>query len=206
MSKAHQLVLALVAATAIAHAQSSSGTILGTVRDSQDAVIPGAVVTVTDIAKKTARTFTTSAAGEYVVTFLDPGQYAITVEATGFKKYNQSGLTVRVADRLTMDFHLEIGQMVDQVTVEAVTPLVNAVTNTLGQVIENRRIIDLPLNGREPFALATLAPGVLPTPNNTAQHQGGSVPSISGAANFTSEVTIDGFRIRLRATRGGSTS
>ncbi|MBN9661968.1 MAG: TonB-dependent receptor [Acidobacteria bacterium] len=192
MSKAHQLLLALVAATAIAHAQSSSGTILGTVRDSQDAVIPGAVVTVTDIAKKTARTFTTSAAGEYVVPFLDPGQYAITVEATGFKKYNQSGLTVRVADRLTIDFHLEIGQMVDQVTVEAATPLVNAVTNTLGQVIENRRIIDLPLNGREPFALATLAPGVLPTPNNTAQHQGGSVPSISGAANFTSEVTIDG--------------
>ncbi|MGC4050764.1 MAG: TonB-dependent receptor [Paludibaculum sp.] len=192
MSKAHQFVLALVAATALAHAQSSSGTIVGTVRDSQDAVIPGAVVTVTDVAKKTARTFTTSAAGEYVVTFLDPGQYAITVEATGFKKYNQSGLTVRVADRLTIDFHLEIGQMVDQVTVEAVTPLVNAVTNTLGQVIENRRIIDLPLNGREPFALATLAPGVLPTPNNTAQHQGGSVPSISGAANFTSEVTIDG--------------
>lgn len=192
MSKAHQFVLALVAATALAHAQSSSGTIVGTVRDSQDAVIPGAVVTVTDIAKQTARTFTTSAAGEYVVTFLDPGQYAITVEATGFKKYNQSGLTVRVADRLTIDFHLEIGQMVDQVTVEAVTPLVNAVTNTLGQVIENRRIVDLPLNGREPFALATLAPGVLPTPNNTAQHQGGSVPSISGAANFTSEVTIDG--------------
>ncbi|MBI4892964.1 MAG: TonB-dependent receptor [Acidobacteria bacterium] len=192
MLNTHKLVLALLAAAALVHAQSSSGTILGAVRDATDASVPAAVVTVTDLAKKTSRHFKTSEAGEYVVPFLDPGQYAITVEASGFKKAVQSGITVRVADRLTIDFKLEIGQLADQVTVEASTPLVNSVTNTLGQVIENRRIVDLPINGREPFALATLAPGVLPTPNNSSQHQGGSVPSISGAANFTSEVTVDG--------------
>ncbi|MEN6608360.1 MAG: carboxypeptidase-like regulatory domain-containing protein, partial [Bryobacteraceae bacterium] len=174
------------------YAQSSSATIFGTVRDSQDAVIPGAAVTVTDVAKGTTRAIKTGATGEYVVPFLDPGKYSITVEAAGFKKSTQSGITTRVADRLTINFQLQVGELAEQVTVEAVTPLVNAVTNTLGQVVENRRIVDLPLNGREPFALAALAPGVLPTPNNTNAHQGGAIPSISGAANFTSEVTIDG--------------
>ncbi|HWB96786.1 MAG TPA: TonB-dependent receptor, partial [Bryobacteraceae bacterium] len=192
MSKANLLAALLLASAALTYAQSSSGTIQGSVRDTQDALIPGATVTIVDIAKSTSRTFKTNESGEYVVPFLNPGQYAITVEAAGFKKATQSGITLQVADRLTIDFHLQVGQLAEQVTVEATTPLVNVVTNTLGQVIENRRIIDLPLNGREPFALATLAPGVLPTPNNTAQHQGGSVPSIGGAANFTSEVTIDG--------------
>jgi len=69
---------------------------------------------------------------------------------------------------------------------------VNTVNPSLGQVIENRRIVDLPLNGREPFSLATLAPGVLPPPSTSLVHLGGAVPSINGAANFTSEVAIDG--------------
>ena len=192
MSKAHVLAFAFLAAAAVLHAQSSSGTILGTVHDGQDAAIPGAVVTIVDPAKQTSRSFTTTDSGEYVITSLVPGEYVINVEASGFKKTVQSGITLRVADQLTLNFKLEIGQVSEQVIVSDVAPLVNAVSNTLGQVIENRRIIDLPLNGREPFALATLAPGVLPTPNNTAQHQGGTIPSISGAANFTSEVTIDG--------------
>lgn len=192
MLKAGQVVIAILAAMSAVVAQTSSGTIRGVVVDSQGARIPGAVVTITDLAKQTVRTFITTESGDYVAPFLDPGQYSISVEAGGFKKAVRSRIAVSVADRLTIDFGLEVGHVTDQVTVEASTPLVNTVTNTLGQVIENRRIVDLPINGREPFALATLAPGVLPTPNNSSNHQGGSVPSISGAASFTSEVTIDG--------------
>ena len=192
MSRMYMLVSLFLVFASLTYAQSSSGRIQGSVRDAQDAVILGATVTVTDIAKSTSRTFRTSESGEYVVPFLDPGQYSITVESSGFKKETQSGITVRVADRLTIDFHLQVGAIAEQVTVEAATPLLNLVTNTLGQVIENRRIVDLPLEAREPFSLAALTPGVVPVPPLAVDHQGGSIPAMGGAANFTSEVTIDG--------------
>ncbi len=101
-------------------------------------------------------------------------------------------MVLRVADDLSIALTLPIGTTTSEVTVEATTPLVSANNASLGQVIENRRIVELPLDGRDPISLAGLAPGVVPVPPNTNIHQGGAIPSINGAANFTSEVTIDG--------------
>ncbi|MGH9657065.1 MAG: TonB-dependent receptor domain-containing protein, partial [Bryobacteraceae bacterium] len=149
-------------------------------------------VIVTNQATNIPRSSVTNERGLYVVPFLPPGAYTVTAERDGFKRATRSGLLLRVSDQLTVDIALELGGIVEQVTVVGGAPLVNTVNPSLGQVIENRRIVDLPLNGREPFSLATLAPGVLPPPTTGLVHLGGAVPSINGAANFTSEVTVDG--------------
>lgn len=184
------LILALSARLS---AQTASGTILGNIRDPQDAPVPGATVTVTNVGSNISRTFTTDSSGNYVIPFLIPGQYTVNAEAQGFKRANRTGITLRVEDRLTIDFRLEIGALAEQVTVDAQAPLLDTNSNTLGQVIENRRIVDLPLNGREPFSLAQLVPGVVPVPRGQApMHLGGSIPGMNGASNGTSEVLMDG--------------
>ena len=81
-----------------------------------------------------------------------------------YRRISFYGQTFRHGPPCPIDFRLEVGKLTEQVTVEAATPLLNVVTNTLGQVIENRRIVDLPLEAREPFSLAALTPGVIPIP------------------------------------------
>ncbi|MEO7651290.1 MAG: TonB-dependent receptor, partial [Bryobacteraceae bacterium] len=187
-------LLAVLALPSLSTAQTSSGTIQGTVRDAQDAAIPKANVAITNVGTNLTRTFSTNELGVFVVPFLAPGEYSLTAEAPGFKKIARSGIRLRVADNLTVDLHLEIGQVTEEVRVEAAAPLVDATSTTLGQVIENRRIQELPLNGRDAFSLAGLVPGVVPVQPapGAAIQLGNTPPSISGAAAGTSEITIDG--------------
>ncbi len=183
------LLLALANAT---FGQSSTATLQGLVTDPTGAAIPGAEVSITDLATNITRRFTTADAGLYSFPLLRPGTYRLEVSKTGFKAAARNRVLLQVSDRVSLDISLEVGAATDRVNVEATAPLVNTTNATLGQVIENRRIIELPLNGREPFSLAALSPGVLPTPSAGFVHLGGSVPSINGASNFTSEVTVDG--------------
>ncbi|MCU1258752.1 MAG: Cna B-type protein [Bryobacterales bacterium] len=194
-SHSQQLCFALYLAfflAASAWGQAGSGTIRGVVTDSSAAVLPGAQVTVTNEATNIVQQTETNDQGVYVVPFLSPGQYTITGAKTGMQMVRHPGVTLRVADDISIALTLPIGTASTEITVEATTPLVSANSASLGQVIENRRIVELPLDGRDPISLAGLAPGVVPVPPNTNIHQGGAIPSINGAANFTSEVTIDG--------------
>lgn len=175
-----------------AFAQSSTATLQGLIADSSGAAVPGAEVTITNAGTNIARHFTTSETGNYSFPLLPPGSYRIDVAKTGFKPTTRDKIVLQVSDRVSLDLKLEVGSSTETITVDASAPLVNTTNATLGQVIENRRIIELPLNGREPFSLAALSPGVLPTPSAGFVHLGGSVPSINGASNFTSEVTVDG--------------
>ena len=97
-----RLGMLILAMTGWAWAQTVSGTILGTVRDPQQALVPGAKVIVTNVANNVSRNFVTDASGQYVVPFLLPGQYSVTVEAQGFRRANRTGLTLRVDDRLAI--------------------------------------------------------------------------------------------------------
>lgn len=186
------LVLSLLAVLTPLFSQSSTGTIQGLVTDPSQAIVAGARVVVTNVKTNVTRSFKTNDEGLYVVPFLVPGEYIVTAEREGFKVTRRSGVTLQVSDRLSVDLQLELGGTSERVEVEATAPLVNTTTPALGQVIENRRIVELPLNGREPFALAALTPGVLPPPSGGLVHLGGAVPSVNGASNFTSEVTVDG--------------
>lgn len=187
-----RLLLLILSVVATAWSQSSTGTIQGRVLDASGAAVPDVRIVVTNQATNVSRTSQTNELGLYTAPFLQPGTYSVHAERDGFKRATRNGVLLQVSDQLTVDITLEVGGTVEQVTVEGAAPLVNTANPSLGQVIENRRIVDLPLNGREPFSLAGLAPGVLPPPTTGLVHLGGSIPSINGAANFTSEVNIDG--------------
>lgn len=169
-----------------------SGTIQGTVTDSSGAVVAGAAIRIDNVATGVSKASETNSDGRYVVPFLAPGQYGVTVEKAGFTTARRGEVILQVDQKLAIDFQLAVGSTASQVDVSATTPLINTDQAALGQVIDNKRIVELPLDGREPISLAGLAPGVNPVAPGANIHQGGAIPSINGASNFTSEVLIDG--------------
>ena len=170
-----------------AHAQQFNGTLRGTVEDSTGGVLPGAQVSVIETGTNDTRSLTTDTEGRWVLPNLKPGTYRIVVSLDGFKTAALEQVKLDVQAIRAVPIVLEVGRAAETVTVRGAAGTLETTSSTLSQTIENKRMVDLPLNGRNPFALATLAPGVLPTSNN-----GGSSPSISGGRNATSEVAIDG--------------
>ncbi|HYT65834.1 MAG TPA: TonB-dependent receptor [Vicinamibacterales bacterium] len=144
----------------VAGAQDSRGTITGTVRDSSKAVVPGATVTMTSEAMGNPITTITNADGYFQAPYLIAGAYKITVELPGFKRYVREGVQVRIADRLELDIVLEVGGTVEEVTVSASTPLLETTNASLGNVVDARRIAELPTPHGDPYALIGLAAGV----------------------------------------------
>ena len=170
-----------------AWAQQFTGTLRGTVQDATHALLPGAQVSVIEIATNDSREIVTDAQGRWVLPNLKPGTYRVVVTLDGFKKAAVDQVKLDVQGIREIDVTLEVGGAAETVTVTGAAAAIETTRSTLSQTIENKRMVDLPLNGRNPFSLATLAPGVTPTSNN-----GGSSPSISGGRNATSEVAIDG--------------
>jgi hypothetical protein len=175
-------------------AQTNSGTIMGTVHDSQDAVITSATVTVTNVNTGVATTASVTQAGQYTVPYLIPGEYSVSAEAAGFRKTTRVGLQLRVSDRLVIDIRLDVGAVTESVTVSTTSPVLESASVTLGQVVDTRQILDLPLNGRDAMALASLSPGVTPQDlaPGAAVQLGNSVPAVNGANISSSAVTVDG--------------
>src|ERR1051325_5706204 len=121
-------------------AQTTTGSIVGTVTDKTGAVVPGA----SGIATKTP----TDSSGNYVVTPLPVGHYSVTVEAQGFKKSVSGGITLNVQDRIGVNVVLEVGDLTETVEIVGAAPALQTDTSYLGQVVESQKIVDLPLNGR----------------------------------------------------------
>ncbi len=176
----------------IALGQSVRGTILGTVTDSSGAVIPGASVTAQQTATGLSRVEHTNAAGEYAIQQLPVGPYIITVEQQGFKKTERTGIELRVDDRLRVDLTLPVGQLSEVVAVEETTPLVSTDSSTLGNVVDNKKVTELPLNGRNFLQLNLLVPGVNQgVKGSQNQTQGGSI-SVNGAREQSNNFLLDG--------------
>ncbi|HEX8187316.1 MAG TPA: carboxypeptidase regulatory-like domain-containing protein [Pyrinomonadaceae bacterium] len=151
----------MLASALVGFGQEFRASLTGHVGDPAGAVIPGATVKVRNTQTGQEATATTTEDGNYTVPSLLPGTYTVTVEAQGFKSAVTENLELHVNDKASLDVTLEVGAVGDVVTVNAEdTPLLERDTATRGQVIENRRIVELPLNGRNPIMLATLAPGV----------------------------------------------
>ena len=132
------------------------GTIIGTVSDSTGEVVSGAKVTVTDAGTQLQRTVQTNDQGYYVIPALHPSTYDLVAAAPGFAAYSQKSVTLLADQSLTVDVHLSIGQVTQTVSVESNSLQVDTATSTLSQVVEERRIVDLPLNGRNAVSLALL--------------------------------------------------
>src|SRR5712692_5403729 len=153
------LLAALAAGTLLA--QSELATLTGTVMDSSSAVLAGVKVTVTSEETNLSMESTSNENGRYFLTGLRPGVYRVAATLSNFKQYVQSGVTLQVNQTAKLDITLTVGAVTEQVTVQAEVPLLESETSSRGAVIDERKIVELPLNGRDYNQLATLSPGVL---------------------------------------------
>jgi hypothetical protein len=142
-------------------AQSASGSIVGTVRDSSGKVIVGAQVTALNVATNNKITVVTNDLGFYSFPVLQPTSYQIAVKATGFKELVRSNIQLDVAMTLTVNADLVVGQVTETVSVNDEPPLLETQTSSLGQLIGAQQMDDLPLSGRNSYSFATLVPGVV---------------------------------------------
>ncbi|MEK6398749.1 MAG: carboxypeptidase-like regulatory domain-containing protein, partial [Terriglobus sp.] len=152
------LALACVAAT---HAQSNTGTILGTVQDDTGAAIPGASIVIRNLGTGETRTVTSDASGVYNVPNLQIGHYSVTISHDGFTSTQIADTELQVAQRSTINPTLHVGAISDKVEVIASqTPLLNEASSAVGQVIDTQTVQNVPLNGRNFWQLTQLTPGV----------------------------------------------
>jgi carboxypeptidase family protein/TonB-dependent receptor-like protein len=179
-----------------AWSQEFRGSISGRVTEASGAAVPGATVTITNLATNTSTTATTNENGSYTAIYLNPGSYTVAVEASGFKKVVRQGIEVRVADRLELDLVLEVGALADTVNITSDPSLLETNTASAGQVIDRRRISELPLSDGNPFVLTRLAAGIAYTSSDllfSRPFDNGGTSSISAnGARGGNEFTLDG--------------
>src|SRR3989441_2773853 len=147
-------------------AQSTYGSIAGAVTDSSGAAIADAQVTLTNLGTSEKKTQSTGSDGLYSFVNLFPGRYRVEVEKTGFKKYSRPEVVVEVNQSARIDATMQVGEVSQVVEVTGETPLLQAETSSLGQVVEQRKANELPLNGRNIFNLTAIAPSVVPQGNS----------------------------------------
>jgi hypothetical protein len=171
------------------HAQTAAGAITGMVRDQAGATVPGATITVTEIRTNLRRVIVSTGDGVYTAASLAPGEYRIDVELAGFKPVRREGIRLATGEKAGVDFDLAVGDVREQVTVVAAdAPVVRAETASLGTVVENEQVVQLPLNGRLFIMLAAVAPGVALPPNSV-------LPRINGGRPRTNEYLFDGISV-----------
>jgi outer membrane receptor protein involved in Fe transport len=182
-------ILAALAAHPIASlAQQATGTIIGVVQDASGSMIPNAAVSLSHPATGTTRMVRTNDRGEFTSPFMRVGEYVVTAEASGFKKRVVNGIVLQVDQTANVKLDLEVGQVNESVEVTAAAPLLETATSSLGQVIENRKILELPLNGRNTFALGLLAGNTIPITG-----MGTNLPFVAGGGRYASnDVLLDG--------------
>lgn len=155
------LLLALAGALSLnTFGQVASAELSGTVLDSSGAAVASAAVTATNLATNLARTATSDSTGKYIITLLPPGDYSLSVEAPGFRKLVQSGITLQINQQAHVDLTMQLGQVSETVEVTGQAPLLETESSSLGTVVNQQLVNQLPLNGRNFIQLATLSPGV----------------------------------------------
>src|SRR5262245_53708431 len=152
--------LIIACAAAIGLAQEFRGSITGRVVDNNGAAVANANVTVTNAATNVSSSATTNGDGDYAALYLTPGSYSVTVEASGFKKSTRRNIEIRVGDKLKIDLQLEVVNLSDTVKHTSNPPILETNSATAGQVIDRRRISELPLSDGNPFTLTRLATGI----------------------------------------------
>lgn len=148
-------------------AQSTTANIVGSISDSSGSVMPGVRVTVTQTDTGRERVTTTDGEGNYSLRSLPIGRYTLTAESAGFKKEQMQDIVLQIDQTLRADLQLSPGQTSETIVVGASAPLLQSVTSDVGAVVENKRIVELPMNRREFLQLAELEPGVVPPPPDT---------------------------------------
>ena len=190
----HSIVLILLVFSFCAAHADVTGAISGTVRDPAQAVVAGAQVSVVNVQTNVAQDSTTAADGSYHFLALQPGAYKITVTATGFQTYTNSGITLQVNDQLRVDVTLQVGTVAEHVNVSASAVHVETENTQLGDVIDSKKMLALPLNGRSYIDLLGLQAGVAPTTQGTLLGDPKSDRPVSGYIFNAGNVSVNGQR------------
>ena len=182
------LFLALAGA-GLCFGQAGRAELFGTIQDPSGLAIPKAKVEAEDQATMVHYAAASDERGEYHILGLPAGQYALTVEQPGFRTYRQSGVTLRLGDRTRLDVKLQIGQPSQTIEVTAAAPVLQTASGEVSLNVDEKKIVTLPLDGRNFIPLVTLAPGV-------ALPGGGSIlPRIGGSRPRTNEYIYDGISV-----------
>jgi hypothetical protein len=183
-------VLAVLAAASTGIAAAQTAQITGTVSDPTQAVVPGATITVTNVATNDARVAVSNASGQYSVPFLPSGRYTLRCELEGFQTIVREGIVLETDQEVRVDFGLRAGQRTEEVLVVG-TPVLASEASSIGQVVTGKTISDLPLNGRNFLQLARLATGVLEAPGGDRAADGGAFVA-NGARAVLNSFMLDG--------------
>jgi hypothetical protein len=197
--RVRQAVLAVLVFSAVfSRAQNITGTILGDVKDPTGAVVPGAEIILTNIATNQSAKTSTNTLGHYEAPYLKPGVYTVRASAPGFKTAARDQVTLEVDRRLRLDFTLEVGDVATSVEVAAQTTLVESETGALGQVVGERTVEEMPLQGRNVFDLVSLAAGVQENPLATGGvvSTGASTGANDAPTFVFSDFSMNGGRMR----------
>jgi hypothetical protein len=172
--------------------QTTAATILGGVAATDGVALPGVTVAVVNEGTNVRRVAISDRAGNYQLTLLPPGAYRVEAELEGFNRAVRSGIVLQVNQRALVDITLEIGSVTFEVSVVADAPMIDAVSAGIGTVIDNKKILELPLNGRDFFQLSTLVPGAAPPAEGSQNSSGGGAVSINGAREQANNFLLDG--------------
>ncbi|MBI3698460.1 MAG: carboxypeptidase regulatory-like domain-containing protein [Acidobacteria bacterium] len=189
-----RIVFLGILAVAGALAQDT-GTITGFVTDASKAVVPGVEITVTDLATRFQRTTTTNDSGVYAVTLLPVGRYEVKASKSGFKTFIQLGVIVDSESRVTVNITLEVGQIVESISVEATSPTVSAESGEIATLVSGTQVTEIALNGRNFTQLLALGPGVVSRQSGRAMgvgQEGNPLMAVHGGRISMNKYTYDG--------------
>jgi hypothetical protein len=188
------LVAVCLALSNVAFPQASSSSLRGTVTDPSGGALPGATVVIANPESKITRTATTGGLGEYQFLALPPGTYTLTITATGFARYEQTGIQLLVNTPATANVQLKVGATTERVTVTSEAPVLNLVDASLGNSFDQIQVRQVPLEGRNVPDLLSLQAGVAYTGNrpDIDKNQDTRNGSVNGARSDQSNITLDG--------------
>src|SRR5439155_280069 len=190
------VLVSFISISAWAQAQVSSADLKGTIRDPSKAVVAGATVTATNVNTGVARSTVSDQFGEYRIALLQPGEYELRVEMTGFAPQRRRGITLTVGQTAVINFDLQLGTVTNEVEVTATVPVVETERTHQAETLTQRPIQDLPINGRNFLNFSLLTPGVVEespaVTNSLLPELPTSHLSFAGQNGRANNVTIDG--------------
>jgi hypothetical protein len=194
-----KLFISFVALSVLAFGQTFQGSLRGRIVDPNGAGAPGAKLTLTDESTSAARTAVTGQSGEYDFAAVRPATYTLAVEAPGFKRLERKGVVVETQAAVSLDLALELGQVSESINVTEETPPLQVADASTGQELDNQKISDLPILGRNPYFLGKLAQNVVFVANpkfaRMQDQNGNSQVGIAGGPLRTNNVLVDGISI-----------